>query len=87
MPVRGRASRFRVTTLEPGVSYTFETLLPGATLRIVRSVIATERGSRFTHDVSFHGPLGRIFASRFGPSFRRALPQAMQRLAAQAREP
>jgi uncharacterized protein YndB with AHSA1/START domain len=87
VPVRGRASRFRVTELIAGERYTFETRLPAATLRITRTVTTTPEGSRFTHDVQFSGPLGRVFAAKFGPAFRRALPIAMSQLAALATRP
>lgn len=84
VPIRGKPARFRVTELTDGERYVFETQLPAATLRITRTVTATPGGSRFTHDVQFAGPLGGIFAAKFGPAFRRALPVAMARLAALA---
>lgn len=87
VPVRGRASRFRVTEMTTGQRYAFETRLPAATLRITRTVVAIPEGSRLTHDVQFSGPLGRVFAAKFGPAFRRALPVAMSQLAALATRP
>ena len=81
-PVAGPRSRFAVTAVEPGRSYTIETALPLGALRIRRSWTATADGrTAFTHAVSFHGVGGRLLARRLGPRFRRALPDVMGRLA------
>lgn len=85
VPLRGRPARFRVAALVPERSYTLDTALPLATLRITRTLEPTAEGTRFTHDVRFTGPLGWLFARQLGPAFRRALPDVMNRVAAQAR--
>ena len=80
-PVRGPSSSFRIAELEPGRAYTFETRLPLAVLRIRRSWEPSDAGAiDITHEVSFHGLTAGLFASRFGPTFRAALPVAMERI-------
>ena len=84
-PLRGPEARFTITELDPGRSYTFETALPLARLRVRRAwQTAPDGATEITHHVSFHGLMGGIFARRFGPAFRRALPQAMERVVALA---
>ncbi|MEO0558332.1 MAG: SRPBCC family protein [Bacteroidota bacterium] len=81
VPVEGQSSSFRITELDVGRSYTFETKLPLSVLRIERSWVHVDSASvDITHAVSFHGVLGGVFARRFGPRFRQALPIAMERI-------
>jgi Polyketide cyclase / dehydrase and lipid transport len=84
IPVRGRAASFRVTEFIERSRYAFVTGLPLASLTITRSLIDHGDSTTFTHDVRFDGFLGRVFAAKFGPAFRRALPRAMLTLAASA---
>ena len=82
VPKRGPSARFTVTELDPGRSYTFETALPMARLRVRRFWTEAAGGPEITHAVSFHGPLGGVFARRLGPAFRRALPPVMEHVRA-----
>ena len=81
-PLRGPSSRFRVTAFDPGQSYTFETGLPGAVLRVERRFNADR--TAFTHEVTFSGLTAFAFARMFGPGFRKALPPSMRALDALA---
>lgn len=79
-PRGGPAARFTLTVVQARQAYTMRTPLPGGALIIERFQM---RGA-FTHRVRFEGVLGGVFAEMMGPGFRRALPQAMQRLSALA---
>jgi hypothetical protein len=80
-PLSGPPSRFRVVQVDPIRSCTFETSLPLAKLRVVRSLTPGGGRTTFTHAVSFHGPLAFVWARLFGPGFRRELSATMARLA------
>lgn len=84
IPRQGNASRFTVTAFEEGRSYTFETQLPLAILRVQRAFNGDR--SAFTHTVTFEGAAAGPLAAMLGPGFRRALPPtmaALNRLAAE----
>lgn len=80
-------SVFTVVELEPGRSYTFAVPLLFAELRVRRSLAPTPAGARFTHQVSFVGPLGWLFGLLLGRQFRGMLPEVMQQLRALAEQP
>jgi Polyketide cyclase / dehydrase and lipid transport len=82
-PLSGPSASFTVTEFDPQTSYTFATNLPLAKLTVRRTIIGTSP-TRFRHDVSFSGPMGGVFAKRFGPGFRKALPPTMREIAALA---
>lgn len=77
---------FKVTEYNDGVSYAFVTNLPLAKLTVRRTLLGTQP-TTFRHDVSFSGLFGGVWASRFGPTFRAALPPTMEALAALAEAP
>ena len=83
VPTRGPSARFSITDVVPGETYTLRTALPLGSLRIRRSwtPAGTPGAIAFTHEVSFHGLTGGLFAARFGPHYRRALPRVMEALA------
>ncbi len=83
IPLSGPSASFTVTAFDPQQSYTFVTNLPLAKLTVRRTIVGTSP-TRFRHDVSFSGPMGGIFANRFGPRFRAALPPTMRAIAALA---
>lgn len=88
-PQSGPPSRFRIEDVEPKRAYTLATRLPFGALRVRRTWAPTGDGRiAVTHAVTFGGLGGRLLAGRFGPQFRRALPDALDRLcrAAEARE-
>ena len=84
VPNSGPTSAFEVVAFDDGQSYAFETNLPLAKLRMERSFIGGGETTQFQHTVSFSGLLSGLWASQFGPGFRRALPPTMESLAAQA---
>lgn len=89
VPRRGRAAGFRVSALIPDTAYTFTTGLPLAALHVRRVLVPAARAdgtpaTRITHEVWFDGLLGGLFASRFGPAFRAALPRVVAAVAARA---
>lgn len=79
----GRKTSFRVTEWSEHDAYGFVTALPFAALT-VRRFFEPGDATRFTHEVSFSGPLARFWASVLGPGFRRALPATMSELARRA---
>ena len=83
-PLKGPSSSFKVVSFEPGKQYAFETALPLAKLRITRFLTTNGDVTTFTHEVEFSGFSSAVFASQFGPRFRSALPQVMDKIAAQA---
>jgi Polyketide cyclase / dehydrase and lipid transport len=74
----GSTSRFRITTFEDGISYTFSTALPLATLHVKRTLSQRNQRQEFTHEVWFDGLLGGIFAQMLGKNFMAILPNVMQ---------
>lgn len=82
-PKVGPPSHFVISQLDPNKSYTFTTQLPLCKLKVHR-FFQPNRGVddalRFTHEVSFSGPLAFLFNALLGARFRRALPVAMQEI-------
>ncbi|MEM6326023.1 MAG: SRPBCC family protein [Bacteroidota bacterium] len=84
-PLSGPSSSFSVTAVSERET-AFSTRFPLGALRVVRRwEPVSDTQIAITHEVSFVGFSGRIFASRFGPRFRAALPQVMARLDSLAR--
>lgn len=79
VPKSGPKTRFRVTALQELRFYAFETSLPLARLVVERSIISRDP-TLIRHDVSFKGAFGAVWASLFGPDFRKALPPTMDEL-------
>jgi uncharacterized protein YndB with AHSA1/START domain len=80
-------STFRIVELEPGRSYTFAVPLLLAELHVRRALTPTPTGTRYTHEVSFVGPLGWLFGLLLGRQFRAMLPGVMERLRTLAEQP
>ncbi len=76
--LKNRTSKFKVVHFEKGKSYTFKTRLPFSALYVKRYLEVRDGFTYFTHEVWFTGLTGGIFAKRFGPEFRRLLPEVMQ---------
>ena len=83
IPNTGRDATFTIVDLDPGRSYTFDTKLPGARLRIRRDFVGGPTPT-FRHEVSFEGPLAVVWSVLLGRGFRRQLPGSMSLLAEQA---
>lgn len=83
IPNSGPKTKFTITDMDPGTSYTFVTKLPGAQLRIRRDLVDGPH-TTFRHTVWFDGPLAAVFATILGRGFRRQLPGSMRLLANEA---
>ena len=83
VPLSGSQARFTITAVEPNLTYSFVTNLPLGKLTVIRRFLepAPSGATRFEHHVTFSGLLGRLWASQFGPGFRKELPATMERLA------
>jgi uncharacterized protein YndB with AHSA1/START domain len=79
-PRTGPPSAFTIAELEPGRSYTFTTQLPACRLNVRRVLEPTARGTRFTHEVSFAGPMALLFQALLEKGFAVALPGVMDRV-------
>jgi Polyketide cyclase / dehydrase and lipid transport len=85
VPLRGSIVPFSVTAHTPNTSSAFVTKLPFAKLNIERSLVnLPSNGTRFTHTVTFTGPLREVWGFILGRGFRRELPLTMAKLAALA---
>jgi hypothetical protein len=84
VPKKGLPSKFTIVEFEPTRKWTLEAALVTAKLRITRSLVASGESTTFTHEVEFTGFGASVFARFLAPDFRIALPDVMQRLAAQA---
>jgi Polyketide cyclase / dehydrase and lipid transport len=85
VPLRGSIVPFTVTANTPNSSSTFVTKLPFAKLNIERSLVGLPNGgTRFTHTVTFTGPLREVWGFILGRGFRKELPLTMAKLAALA---
>ena len=70
-------SRFEITELTEGESFTFIVRLPLARLEIAHYFVDDEQ-TIFVHDVAFRGPLGWLFGMLLGQQYATALPHAME---------
>lgn len=84
VPKRGLPSRFKIVSFEPRIKWALEASLIAAKLKVTRSLTTQDNFTTFTHEVEFSGFASSIFANLLGPEFRVALPEVMNRLAAQA---
>ena len=81
-PKKGPTSRFYISQLDWGNSYTFTTQLPLCRLHVHRFITYGPPLS-FTHEVSFEGPLAFAFKLILGKRFQKVLPGVMQQLKTQ----
>lgn len=78
-------SAFTIAEVVDGQRHVVITKLPlGGELIIERSLVSSEQGTRFRHDVRFEGFGGRLLSAFLGKGYREALPGAMERLRALA---
>lgn len=83
VPLKGPKASFVIESVNPGVSYTFATSMPAATLRVERELL-NGTTTTFRHTVWFDGPMAWLFSRLYGKQFRAALPPTMRELAALA---
>ncbi|NUO02848.1 MAG: SRPBCC family protein [Saprospiraceae bacterium] len=84
IPDKGPKSKFVVTELKPGESYTFKTRIPFGWLIIRRYLTHTAGITRFTHEVEFTGVLKKALGKNPGKRYRAMLPEVMRTIAALA---
>ena len=81
-PKGGPPVPFVLLWVDPTRGFSDESRLPLGRLRFEHRWFPMENGHvEFTHRVSFHGPLGFLYAVLMGPSFRKDLPESMRSLA------
>ena len=78
IPDRGPKSRFVISELVPGQSYTFRTRIPFGWLVVKRTLKTAPDRTYFTHDVEFTGLLKRVLGQRLGRRYRVMLPTVLQ---------
>lgn len=76
-PDKGPRASFKITALEKGKSYRFETGIPFGKLVIIREMEEKDGILFFTHKVSFTGLFKKFFAKKFGERYRKMLPEVM----------
>jgi hypothetical protein len=82
-PKGARPSRFIITELTDGTSFTFVVPLPMARLQVAHYFRAGAV-TTFIHEVTFTGLLGGMFGQLLGRRYRAALPAVLMRIAALA---
>lgn len=85
-PDNGPKSKFIISELAPGKSYTFKTRIPFGWLYVTRKMVQKNGWTYFTHEVEFTSLLKSFFAKKLGANYRSILPQVMQEIKKQAEE-
>jgi Polyketide cyclase / dehydrase and lipid transport len=85
--LEGRKSKFKVVDFKEGKSYTFKTNLLFGGLYVKRFWEIKNGKTAFTHEVWFSGLTGGIFAGQFGPTFRKMLPDVLNKIKEIAEKP
>lgn len=80
VPKTGTTSKFTITQLTPGQSYTFTVQLPLCHLNVRRYLMTQEGITYFTHEVSFKGLLAFLFGWLLGKKFKQVLPKVMENI-------
>lgn len=83
----GRRSRFVVDAVDPGRSVRWHVPLPGAWMRLVRTLDRTDAGHLVTHHVQFTGLLSPLWARLLGRRFQPLLGPSVAALIALADAP
>ncbi|WP_218921442.1 SRPBCC family protein [Haliscomenobacter hydrossis] len=80
IPDKGPKSKFRITNLKAGHSYTFKTKLPLGALHVKRFLEVKQGRTFFTHEVWFTGVSKGIFGNALGKNYRKILPGVMGKI-------
>lgn len=80
IPDKGPKSRFVITDLVPGQSYTFRTRLPLGSLYVKRFLTQQNGQTAFTHEVWFTGLTKGIFGRALGRNYRAILPDVLEKI-------
>ncbi len=79
-PKKGGVTKFRISQLVPGKSYTFQCQLPLCSLNVSRTLDTQSDGTYFTHKVWFEGISAFIFSRILGKQFQAVLPNVMENI-------
>lgn len=80
-PVKGPATPFTFTEVEPERGFVDVSRLPFTRMTFEHRILPTKDGCRFTHRVTISGLLSSLFARVIGRNVSAGLPTAMQALA------
>ncbi|PQJ09093.1 polyketide cyclase [Flavipsychrobacter stenotrophus] len=80
IPDQGPKSKFIITEIVPGRSYTFKTRIPLGRLVIKRTLEGKNARTYFTHDVQFTGILKKILGNKLGKKYRLILPETLKNI-------
>ncbi len=80
IPDKGPKSRFVLTEVVPGQTYTFRTKLPLGSLHVKRWLAVRDDKTAFTHEVWFTGLTKGIFGRALGRRYRSVLPVVMEKI-------
>lgn len=83
-PDKGPRSKFVITEIREGQSYTFKTRVPLGWLIIKRTLEVRDGITSFTHDVAFTGILKKVLGNKLGKKYRSMLPEVMNQIKQQA---
>ncbi len=80
IPDKGPRSKFVLTEVIPGQSYTFRTKLPLGALNVKRFLTTENSKTIFTHEVWFTGLTKNFFGRALGRNYRSLLPGVMEKI-------
>jgi hypothetical protein len=80
IPDKGPKSKFVVSEMQEGKSYTFKTRIPFGWLIIERTLQNESGTTSFTHDVQFTGLLKKALGKKIGKRYREMLPSVMVKI-------
>ena len=79
-PDKGPTSKFVISELEEGKSYTFKTRIPFGWLIVQRRLKVENHLTYFTHEVQFTGLFKKALGNSFGKRYRTKLPVVMEKI-------
>ncbi len=77
IPDKGPKTTFKITTVDPGVSYTFQTNVPFGKLIVHRCLEVQNGLTVFTQEVEFTGLLRKFWGRQLGGNYRTMLPSVL----------
>lgn len=80
IPDRGPRTRFIVSEMVVGSSYTFKTKIPLGWLVVTRKLEVNKDKTLFTHEVEFTGILRKVWGNIMGKRYKAVLPEVMSEI-------
>lgn len=80
IPDKGPKSKFIISELDEGTSYTMKTRIPLGWLIVKRRLEQQNGQTLFTHEVEFTGPLKKILGNKLGKRYRAMLPKVLTKI-------